>query len=184
MNNPSRHFILTISARDNVFQPTASILSRDLVYVRGQLELGESGFLHWQLVASFSRAIRRSAVLRLFPGGAHVEPTRSEAARDYVWKQDTRVDGTQFEFGQLPFRRNNKRDWDAILDSAKNGNLTDIDAATLVTHYGNLKRIQRDHLRPTALVRSVYVYWGATGTGKSRLAWDNAGFDAFPKDPR
>lgn len=31
--------------------------------------------------------------------------------------------------------------------------------------------------------RTCYVYWGATGTGKSRRAWDLAGSDAYSKDP-
>jgi hypothetical protein len=28
------------------------------------------------------------------------------------------------------------------------------------------------------------VFWGKTGTGKSRRAWDEAGLDAYCKDPR
>lgn len=28
------------------------------------------------------------------------------------------------------------------------------------------------------------MFWGATGTGKSRRAWDEAGLSAYPKDPR
>jgi hypothetical protein len=31
--------------------------------------------------------------------------------------------------------------------------------------------------------RSCFVYWGATGAGKSRRAWDEAGVDAYPKSP-
>lgn len=28
------------------------------------------------------------------------------------------------------------------------------------------------------------MYWGVTGAGKSRRAWDEAGLNAYPKDPR
>ena len=32
--------------------------------------------------------------------------------------------------------------------------------------------------------RSAKVFWGRTGTGKSRLAWEEAGLEAYAKDPR
>lgn len=34
------------------------------------------------------------------------------------------------------------------------------------------------------MVRSVKVFWGSTGTGKSRKAWEEAGEEAYCKDPR
>jgi len=80
-------------------------LPPDCCHVIGQLELGEGGFLHWQLVATFNRKATLSAVRTCF-GPWHAERTRSDAAREYVWKEDTRVAGTQFEIGQLPIRRN------------------------------------------------------------------------------
>jgi len=47
-----------------------------------------------------------------------------------------------------------------------------------------LRRIAGDYLAPVAMERQIFVYWGVTGSGKSRRAWAEAGFDAYPKDPR
>lgn len=60
-------------------------------YIRGQLERGASGYEHWQLVAYYSRQKRLSTLKRVWPTGSHWEPTRSDAALQYVWKDDTRI---------------------------------------------------------------------------------------------
>lgn len=39
-------------------------------------------------------------------------------------------------------------------------------------------------MQAVAVQREVKVYWGRTGAGKSRRAWEEATFDAYPKDPR
>lgn len=155
-----------------------------VAYIKGQLELSnETQFLHWQILVACNTKCRLAAVKRIFGEQVHAELTKSSAANDYVWKEDTRVDGTQFELGQLKFKRNCSTDWATVLRDAKRGRLDDIPADVVVRHYGNLRRIAMDNLAPVAIVRRIVVYWGPSGTGKSRRAWHEAGLDAFPKDP-
>jgi len=116
-------------------------------------------------------------------GPVHVEPTRSSAALEYVWKEDTRVDGTQFELGSRPLKRNSDKDWEVIRESAKRGELDAIPADVFVRCYSQLKRIAVDYCQPVGFERQVFVFWGITGSGKSRRAWSEAGMDAYPKDP-
>jgi len=150
---------------------------------RGQLELAESGFLHWQLLVAFSSKKSLAQVREVF-GPYHSELSRSEAAAEYVWKLDTRVEGTQFELGSRPFRRNSKPDWDAIWNSAVSGTIDEVPAPLRLLHYRTIRSISADYARPRAIDREVFVFWGGTGLGKSRRAWDEAGMDAYCKDPR
>lgn len=56
-----------------------------------------------------------------------------------------------------------------------------IPADVQVRCYHSLRSITRDHLVPAALEKKVKVFWGVTGSGKSRLAWQEAGLTAYPK---
>lgn len=155
------------------------------MYIRGQLESGsQTGYLHWQLLVICDRSRRLGWIQTTFGPSVHGELSRSAAADSYVWKDDTRIGNTQFELGSKPFRRNSKRDWDAVVAAAKSGSFSNIDSSVLVCHYGSLKRIHQDHLQPIAVVRTAHVFWGRTGLGKSRRAWELAGWSAYPKDPR
>jgi len=180
MQPPARHWIGTIPERE--FTPSEDLIRANIVWLRGQLEEGAGGYRHWQLVCSLKSPARLSAITKLFKG--HWEPTRSEAARDYVWKPETRVEGTQFEFGTAPFRRNQSTDWDLVRRQAIAGNLEEIPSDIYVRCYNQLKRIVQDHQQPIAIVRTVKVFWGVTGSGKSHDAWDQAGILAYGKDPR
>jgi len=170
------YWILTIPHAD--FLP---FLPHACQYIRGQLERGAGGYLHWQILVSFQRKCRLGVVKQCFGDTAHAELSRSSAANDYVWKDDTRVDGTQFELGQLAFKRNSQADWDAVVNNAKRGRLELIPSDILVRHYSNLRKIHSDYQEPVGVQREVVVYWGATGAGKSRRAWDEASTSAYPK---
>lgn len=157
-------------------------LPANVRYISGQLELGEGGFLHWQFVCCFRAKASLATVRKVF-GNYHAELTRSEAAREYVHKEDTRVDGTSFTLGHLPFQRGNPTDWDDVRRSAVAGDLDAVPSDIFVRNYNALRRIGTDYLRPVGMERTISVFWGRTGTGKSRRAWDEAGMEAFPKDP-
>lgn len=174
-----RYWLLTIPHND--FLP---FLPAPCQWIRGQLEQGgNTGYLHWQLLVAFPKKIRLAGVKNVFGNSAHCELSRSEAANDYVWKEDTRVEGTQFELGKLAFKRNSPRDWETLWECAKKGKLEEIPADVRLQHYRTIKQIEKDHLQPIAIEREVFVFWGAPGTGKSRRAWEEAGISAYPKDP-
>lgn len=142
------------------------------------------GYIHWQILAVFKKPANLARVKQIFGTKSHAEATKSAKASDYVWKDETSVRGTRFELGTMALKRNSAVDWESIRDLARTGELDEIDAGVYVRNYRTLKQIHVDHLKPAPIERSVQVYWGDTGTGKSRRAWDEASYDAYPKDPR
>jgi len=177
--NKARYWLLTIPQHGyTTFRPSS------VLYIRGQLERGaDTGYLHWQLLAVYPKQVRLPQLKRDFGELCHAEPSRSDAADQYVWKDETSVDGTRFELGEKPLNRNKSQDWDAIRQSAKRGSLDEIPADIFVRHYNSLRRISADYAEPAAIEKRVVVLWGPTGTGKSRRAWAEAGLAAYPKDP-
>lgn len=178
----SFHFWLLTIPEADWDEPVA--LPPGISWMRGQLEVGEGGYRHWQVACRSHEKIRPAALKCFFCRSAHVEASRSAAANDYVWKDETCADPeSRFELGSLPVNRASKRDWDAVWESAKEGRLEEIPADIRVRSYNSLTRITKDFLKPVPREVVVRVYWGETGTGKSRRAWEEAGLDAYPKDP-
>lgn len=175
----ARHWLGTLYNWERI-----DVLPAQCVWLRGQEEIcPTTGRHHYQLIASFSKPQRLAAVKRLI-GSGHWEATRSEAAKAYVWKEETSVPGTRFELGSQPLQRNDPKDWQRIRDLAKAGNLDEIPGDVFVRYYRSLTSIAADYGQPPAIERTVNVYWGRTGTGKSKLAWEEAGLSAYSKDPR
>lgn len=152
-------------------------------YCKGQPELGDGGYKHWQILAYFTRKRSLAQVKECFPATSHCEPTRSTAAENYVHKEETR-DGEAFEFGSKASKRNSATDWDAIKESAKNGRLEDVPSDVYIRYYRTLRCIAGDHDSPVGVPKEVFVFVGESGTGKSHRAWAEAGASAYSKDPR
>jgi len=159
-------------------------LPNGVVWLKGQLERGEQGgYLHYQLVAAFSKKVSLNGVKRVFGTGIHAELSRSAAANSYVCKESTRA-APPWELGAKPIRVNSKTDYDSIWTAAQSGDLMSIPARIRVVSYRTLRAIAADFAIPMGEPRTVWCFFGSTGTGKSRRAWEEAGLDAYPKDPR
>jgi len=179
MSGTARWWMLTIKHEQYV-----PYLPPGINYIKGQLEQGTTtGYIHWQVVCNFKQPVRLAAVKKIFGDSIHAEKTKSDKALDYVWKDETSIENTRFELGDIPLKRNDATDWERVYSLAVEGQFTEIPKDILVRCYGNIKTIRKDNLRPTAVHRTVHVFWGPTGTGKSHRAWELAGWDAFPKDP-
>lgn len=175
-----RYWLLTIPK--DAYQPPAE-LPQQLVWLRGQQERGAGGFEHWQLVAGFKNSQRLAGVKSLFGRQCHAEPSRSSAANEYVFKDDTAVQGTRFELGQQPFKRNSKTDWNNARELAKQGKLDDCPPDVYIKYYRTLKEIARDHMIKPVDLNSVCGIWiyGPPGVGKSHYARQHYGPDIFFK---
>lgn len=70
------------------------------------------------------------------------------------------------------------------LFNRRSNDLAKIPANVRVVNYRTIRAIGSDFQVAVGIVRQVEVFWGTTGTGKSRRAWDEAGVGAYSKCPR
>lgn len=125
MSGQGKYWMLTIPF-DDWERPNE--LPEGVQQIRGQGETGTGGFRHWQLAITMRRKSRLRTIKSIFGTTAHCELSRSEAARGYVWKEETRIPDTQFEIGTLPHRRNSVEDWESVWELAKRGDVESIQA--------------------------------------------------------
>lgn len=143
-------------------------------YIKGQLEEGAGGFIHWQVIAVFKNKTRLGGVREVF-GPAHAEPTKSKAAMDYVWKEETRIAGTQFEIGKLAIKRNSAEDWEIIWEQSKRRAYEEIPADIRIRCFTTINRIAdefQDPLPRPGVITKCFV--GVSGSGKTFSAYTEA----------
>ena len=93
-----------VTAPEECYNQT--LFSDKVKYIKGQLEQGtETDYRHWQMVVYFKLPITIVGFKRLLIESYgengnrwHLE-NQTQAAEEYVWKEDTAIEGTQFELG-------------------------------------------------------------------------------------
>jgi len=91
-------WLLTIKKNgyDGTTELPPESLPEGLSWIRGQLECGSNtAYEHWQVFVAFRTKQSVPGVKRYFGSAAHAELSRSQAAADYVWKDDTAIPGTR-----------------------------------------------------------------------------------------
>lgn len=168
----AKHWCFTIN---NPTERDAEELSQfECLYMVYQKEQGENGTPHYQGVLGFSSCKRFSTLKNLLPR-AHFEVARNvQSSIQYCQKPEGRLDGPWIR-GDVPVRTQGRRsDLEEIKEKVLAGTsmraLAEENFSTTVKYFRGLQSLvtmfqpSRDH------VSKVYVFWGPTGTGKTRAA--------------
>jgi len=168
----ARHWCFTINNPTEIDTELLSAL--ECVYLVYQKEEGEDGTPHYQGIVGFEQQLRFNAVKSMLPR-AHLEVARNvRASIDYCQKQEGRLDGPWIR-GTLPARTQGSRsDLAEIGEKVRAGTslrqLAEEHFSSVVRYKSGLQAVITLHQPPRDFPTKVYVFWGPTGTGKTRAA--------------
>jgi len=201
MANPRarvRHYCWTL----NNYTQEALVLIRGLVengeavYCAFQPERGASGTPHLQGVLAFRHPRMLAGVVRAFsPFHPHVEAMRGtfEQARAYCSKADTRDADAGFgfeEFGELPrdgagrgqgFRSDYAEILRVVEDGGSFMDIARLDPGVAIRYSNGVGRLIGMAMQPRNFKTVVRWYYGPTGSGKSRAAYQESGDSVYTK---
>lgn len=169
-----RDYTFTIQ---NPPRPYGPLNLGNVQYAIHQLERGDSGTLHYQGFVQFARESTLSAAKKKIGSNAHVEKRYAEStnkqASDYCKKPESHVMGPWIQ-GEISLGQGSRTDIVGFVNEVKNGKrereLIDL-YPHILARYGSFYKRIRMNIRPVRTIPLVVcIYYGATGTGKTRLA--------------
>ncbi len=185
-NGPYRNYCITWNFPDDteiiselVEKRKQALLDLPTKYIVCQLERGnENHRLHYQGLLILNNSQRHSYLRKRLPG-AHIERCHDiQKSIEYCTKSDTRVeDATPIIRGEPPAGRGHRSDISRINDLIKEG-------ATISQIWESVPNSTLLHIRAIIEIRKflhpnlpgrrkkVWILWGPTGTGKTRLVRD------------
>lgn len=150
-------------------------------YVVFQREIGEQKTEHYQGYLELNRPCRITQLKKAIAEEIHWEIRRGtrNQARDYCRKEDTRVDGP-YEFGDFDMGgQGNRTDLSELRDTVLNKIMSIEQIVSNIGNYTHLKFVEGLQkyvkLSKDFRVKQVYWFWGSTGQGKTKAAYDIVG---------
>lgn len=153
-----------------------TVTAMDCRYLCVGKEIGESGTPHLQGYVYYNNPRAFKSVKKIMPR-AHIEPAKGTPlqASEYCKK-----DREYLEKGELP-KQGGRTDLENVRQIVRDGGrMADIvDVATSYQSVKMAEQILKYKEKPRNWKPIVKWYWGATGTGKSRRAYEELGEDCY-----
>lgn len=166
LNNPAD------AEQDELIQK-ASEAGDAVQYLVVGAEVGESGTPHLQGFVSFKSRKSFGRVKEFVGERAHLEVARGspKQAADYCKK-----DGAFKEIGTCPKGKGARNDLVEIVKNLKEGKrLSDIAEqfpAAAIRYHNGIRKVQALYPPKREGAPQIWVFWGRTGTGKTRRVWE------------
>lgn len=143
-------------------------------------EVGEHGTSHLQCFVSFAKRRTLRQVKDLFGSRVHCEAARGSPSQNQAY---CTKDGQAEEFGNLPKGRGNRNDLSAALAAVKAGASRRVLIEEHAVAYSRAHRMLSEALILYSGSRDwmpiTRVYYGETGIGKTRKAFEEAQSDVY-----
>lgn len=166
-----------------------------ILYMSCTKEIGKEGTVHFHLFILAYQALWRTSLQKLFPHAdirfCNQDPKviddyiKKTGKQEGTEKEETRIDGYQFEWGEIPVKRQGKRtDLDKlkslILDGKSNAEIYNINA-DYMKYCNSIDRVRNDLLtdkyKKTWRDLEVHYIFGKSGTGKTRYVMEKYGYE-------
>lgn len=140
-------------------------------------EIGDQGTKHIQGYICFNQRRTFRWVKNHLPSGAHIEQAKGSPHqnREYCRKEEDEEHGEFCEYGQPPAGQGARTDIDEFLAGIREGKslleLADTHGSYILRYHRGAAALRCMYSKPRDWKSEVFVYWGKTGTGKTKKAF-------------
>lgn len=171
----SKHWCFTLNNYTEEEQlRLRDVICSDVVYIIFGREIGDSGTPHLQGYVSFSARRGLAWIRAKISSRAHFEVARGSPSQAAAY---CRKDGDSEEYGELPAGPGSRSDLVRLYGDIRSGkNEDEVEEAfpaSFIRYQRSIQSLLRKYTKPRTDPPEVFVFWGTTGTGKTRTVYES-----------